>query len=352
MATLFRARTRSTAAYLVPLVGTLAVVLLEVGPAPLPDSAMPLMLLLVVTVSGWWGGLGPALVAAACALLAEDYFDFAPYSLYIRTADEALDLLAFVPIAVLVGWLNGRLRAALRRAEAERATAQAAVRARDEALAVVSHDLRTPMTAIQASVAALQDAPDGLPEAQRRRLLANIGAEADRLSRFITEALALGRLDAGVAPRLAPNDLGEIVSAVLDRCEPLLERRPLTYQVADDLPPVRCDPALLEQALTNLLDNVAAHTPPGAPMALCARPDDGHLRFELSDAGPGIPTEARERVFSRFERLTHVGSGAGLGLALARAAVEAQGGQLWVEDSSLGGACFVLRLPLAHRPGR
>jgi two-component system OmpR family sensor kinase len=102
---------------------------------------------------------------------------------------------------------------------------------------------------------------------------------------------------------------------------------------------------LLDQALTVLIENVAVHTPAGSPLALDGAVQGGALWLRVSDAGPGIPAQDRARIFDKYERLDHVGSGVGLGLTIARAAVEAQRGQLFVEDSLLGGACFTIKIP-------
>jgi two-component system sensor histidine kinase KdpD len=322
----------------------LVVSLLASGPA---TTVAPLLFLGAVALSGWYGGLRPALLATALGFMALDYFFETPtYSLEVSEVGTLLNSLAYVVIAVLFGLLNAQLRAARMRTERALAEAQEAVRARDDALAAVSHDMRTPLTAIRATVAALQEADDAQPRDIRRHLLGNIAAESERLEHFIRDALALTRIESGAQPVKTLNAPGEIVSAILDRHMPLLGGRTIAFDVPDTLPLMRFDAGLLEQAVGNLLNNVAAHTPPGAGVSITGRLDgSGRLRLEIADAGPGIPAADRERIFRRFERLQVRGPGAGLGLALARAATEAQGGQLWVEGSAMGGACFVLCLP-------
>jgi two-component system sensor histidine kinase KdpD len=291
-------------------------------------------------------------VATALGFLALDYFFELPaYSFAVSDPRTLLDSLAYVITAVLLGSLNAQLRRARARAEAALVEARAAVRARDEALAAVSHDMRTPLTAIRATVAALEEADDTVTAETRRRLLGNIAAESLRLERFIADALALGRIEAGIKPNRTLNAPGEIVSAILDRRMPMLAGRNITFDVPDTLPLLYFDAALLEQALGNVLDNVAAHTPPGTQLSITGGIDKtGELRLEVSDAGPGVPPTDRERIFRKFERLQDAAPGAGLGLTIARAATEAQGGHLWVESSSLGGARFVLCLPDAQTP--
>jgi len=225
--------------------------------------------------------------------------------------------------------------------------AETALHARDEALAIVSHDLRTPLTAIKTSVSTLRKPGAPLTDSTRLELLGTIEAEADRLVHFVSDALAISRLEAGINPDRQWNALGELVSAVLDRCGPVLGERPVTFDVPDTLPLVRFDAGLFDQALSNIIENVGVHTPPGTPVSIIGRIEAGGVRVEVSDAGPGIPLTERQRVFAKFERLADSGFGTGLGLAIARAAAEAQGGQLHIEDSPLGGVRFVLAVPNA-----
>jgi two-component system sensor histidine kinase KdpD len=301
------------------------------------------MFLAAVGISGWYGGLGPALFATAFGALVIDYFFELPrYQVQVTNGQTFTDLLSFLLVAVLLGSLNARLRLSNTRLRAERDRAQAAVEARDDLMATVSHELRTPLTAIKTSVYSLRDRSAAVPAEKRDVLLGTIEAEADRLAHFVAGALALRRLENGLTPHWQPSTPAEVASAVLDRCLPLLGSRAIHFSVADDLPTVRIDPALLDQALTALVENVAIHTPPESPLwieaAVCGR----DLRLEVTDAGPGIPLSARQRVFGKYERLVPTSPGAGLGLAIARAAVEAQGGRLWIEDSAPGGARFVV----------
>jgi two-component system sensor histidine kinase KdpD len=285
-------------------------------------------------------------VSVVGGFLALDFFfEYPPYTFEVTALGTSLDLLAFLGVAILVGTLNARLRIARQRAWTAREEAEAALHARDEALAIVSHDLRTPLTAIKTSVSTLRKPGAPLTDNTRFELLGTIESEADRLVHFVSDALAMTRLEAGIAPDRQWNALGEIVSAVLDRCGPVLGERPITFDVPDTLPLARFDAGLLDQALSNVLENVGVHTPPGSPLAIVGRIDGGHVRLEVSDGGPGIPADARTRVFDKFQRLRDDGFGTGLGLSIARAATEAQGGHLRIADSPLGGARFVMLVP-------
>jgi len=316
------------------------------------DSIAALLFLAAVGVAGWYGGLGPALTATAFGALAIDYFFESPGGTLQITNDNTLAyLLSFLLVAILIGSLNARLRLSNTRLRAERDHAKAALEARDDLMAAVSHELRTPLTAIKTSVYSLRDRAAQLSAGKRETLLSNIEAEADRLARFVGAALALRRLENGVNPRWELSSPGEVASAVLDRCLPLLGDRPVRFVVADGLPSVRVDAGLLDQALTALLENAAVHTPPGTPVTIEGDIVGRDLRLSVSDAGPGVPEDDRERIFDKYQRLNDTTPGVGLGLAIARAAVEAQGGRLWVEDRPQGGARFLLVIPHAvHRP--
>jgi two-component system sensor histidine kinase KdpD len=331
------------------LIAALSVGLATVVAMPFyPQAAVfpALLQLASVAANASLGGVGPAIVATIGGVLALDYFfENEQYSFFASDFGTPIDLVAFLFVAALLGGLNVRLRAARQRANSARQQAELALKARDEALAIVSHDLRTPLTAIKTSVSTLRKPGAPLADSTRGELLGTIEAEADRLVHFVSDALAMSRLESGIAPDRQWNALGEIVSAVLDRITPLLGDRPVTFDVPDTLPLARFDAGLLDQALSNVLENVGIHTPPGTPVTIVGRIVDSEVRVEVSDGGPGIPVDQRDRIFDKFERIAEGGFGTGLGLAIARAATEAQGGHVRIEDSPLGGARFVVLVP-------
>jgi K+-sensing histidine kinase KdpD len=183
-----------------------------------------------------------------------------------------------------------------------------------------------------------------LPD-KRESLLANVASESDRLVRFVADALALTRLENAPPVHLEWNDLGEVVWASLARCEPLLGSRPITLAVSNELPLARFDAGLLDQAVTALLENVAAHTPTDSPVWIEGEAQGGEVRLAICDAGPRIPAIERERILAKYERLDTRRPGVGLGLAVARAAIQVQGGRSWAEASPYGGARLVIGVP-------
>ncbi len=306
----------------------------------------PLYFLAAVAISGWYGGLAPALLATGIGFLSLDYYFETPrFSWDVSQVSTPVALVGFLVVAAALGSMNARLRLAHDRAQDARAAAERALVARDEALTIVSHDLRTPLTTITTSVATLRSPTAQLSEATRQDLLRSIEIEAERLSHFVRDALALSRLESGIVANAEWNNAEEVIAASLEHVFGGLSSRPITVDVPPTLPLARFDAALLDQALTNILANADVHTPPGSPIVVSAGAEGRWLHIEVSDAGPGVPPEARQRIFQKFERLERAGRGAGLGLAIARAATEAQGGRLTVDDSPLGGARFVVYLP-------
>ena len=204
-------------------------------------------------------------------------------------------------------------------------------------LRAISHDLRSPLTAIVAAADALE--PGELSDV--------IAHESHRLSRLVDDLLDLSRLEAGAAePQMRWCALEEVIEAAVTV---LPHDVPLDLDIEDDLPMVQADPAQLERVFANLLDNARRHGV-GHPIALRARRVGHRIRVRVSDRGPGIPQGALERVFEPFHREGGAdGGGAGLGLAIARGFIEANGGRLWAESLPDQGASFVCELPLRVR---
>jgi two-component system, OmpR family, sensor histidine kinase KdpD len=218
-------------------------------------------------------------------------------------------------------------------------------------LRAVSHDLRSPLTAISAAGEAVASA--SLSEEERKEMAAVIGEETRRLSRLVDNLLDLSRLEAGAAePRREWMSVEEVISSALEELAPGAEDFALS--IDRDLPLVRADSAQLERAFVNVLENARRHSA-GHPVSVRARAvrplagEGGRLIVRVVDRGPGIPPAQLERVFEPFYRAGTAQSGhrgSGLGLAIARGFTEANGGRLHVESLPEQGATFVFELPL------
>jgi two-component system sensor histidine kinase KdpD len=223
-------------------------------------------------------------------------------------------------------------------------------RMRTALLAAVSHDLRTPLASIKASVSTLRQTDVAWTAADEEALLATIEDGADRLDALIGNLLDMSRLATGsLEPFLRPTSVEEVAPAALLGLAPASSVR---MAVPDDLPLVRTDPVLLERVLANLFANALAHSPEGRPPALHAYPAGDTVLLEVADHGPGVADEFKLRMFEPFERLGErvSGTGVGLGLAVAKGFLAAMGGSVVATDTPGGGLTVQVILPVAATP--
>ena len=212
----------------------------------------------------------------------------------------------------------------------------------------VTHDFRTPLASIKAGVTSLLDRSVEHDPHQERELLTTILEETDRLNRLVGNILDLARIRAGaLTPTRHEAGLDEIAEAVVARLAPRLDWVRVVLDIADDVPSVAVDEMQLDQVMTNLLENAARHSPPDGEIRLSVAPADDAVVVRVSDRGPGIAEDDRERVFEAFYRgaSSPDSPGTGLGLAIANAIVTAHGGRIWIEDAPGGGTCFVFEIP-------
>ncbi|MCF3933713.1 sensor histidine kinase KdpD [Acuticoccus sp. M5D2P5] len=221
-------------------------------------------------------------------------------------------------------------------------------------LSSVSHDLRTPLVSIIGAVSTLEALGGDMSERDRAELLKTVAAEAGRLNRFIQNLLDMTRLGYGaLAVRREWLDLGDIVAAARERLKGRLDGITVAVQIAPEVAMVEADPTLLEQALVNLLDNAARFSPPGEAVSVSAERRGNRLVLAVSDHGPGVPPDRRDRVFDLFWRAENAdrqSAGTGLGLAIVRGFVEAMGGRVTVGERDGGGARFEINLPQPAMP--
>jgi len=224
-------------------------------------------------------------------------------------------------------------------------------RMRTALLAAVSHDLRTPLASIKASVSTLRQTDVSWEAADEAALLATIERSSDRLDALIGNLLDMSRLTAGsLQPFLRPTAIDEVAPVALRGLDAGTRMR---LMVPDDLPLVRTDPGLLERVLANLFANALGYSPPGRDPELHARQDDGGVLLEIADHGRGVPDELKEQMFEPFQRLDGRGGGPGtpggigLGLAVVRGFLDIMGGSVEPADTPGGGLTMRVRLPAA-----
>jgi two-component system sensor histidine kinase KdpD len=221
-------------------------------------------------------------------------------------------------------------------------------RIRTSLLAAVSHDLRTPLAAIKASVTSLRSTDVAWSKEDEEGLLESIEEGADRLDQLVGNLLDMSRLQTGtVEPLIRDTGLDEVVLRALSG----VPADSVELDVPETLPFVAADPGLLERSVANVVENAVKYSPPGTPVLVRGSALGQRVELRIVDRGPGVADEDKERIFAPFQRQgdTPRGNGVGLGLAVARGFAEAMGGTLDAEDTPGGGLTMVLSLPAASQ---
>jgi two-component system sensor histidine kinase KdpD len=218
---------------------------------------------------------------------------------------------------------------------------------RSALLQAVSHDLRTPLAGIKASINSLRQPDVSWTPEETAEFLTTVEDETDRLTNLVDNLLDMSRIHAqAVAPTLRPTTLDEVVPAALTSLGP--RAHDVVVDVPETVPPVDADPALLERVVANLVDNAITHGDSTCPVHVEAGVVAGRVLLRVVDRGKGIPVRDRERIFHPFQRLGDTaprrGAGVGLGLAVARGFTRAMGGELTIEDTPGGGTTMVVEL--------
>ncbi|MDH6218827.1 sensor histidine kinase KdpD [Streptomyces pseudovenezuelae] len=222
-------------------------------------------------------------------------------------------------------------------------------RIRTALLAAVSHDLRTPLAGIKAAVSSLRSHDVAWSEEDRAELLEGIEEGADRLDHLVGNLLDMSRLQTGtVTPLIREIDLDEVVPMALVG----VPEDSVDLDVPETLPMVAVDPGLLERSVANLVENAVKYSPQGKQVLVAASAIADRVEVRVVDRGPGVPDDAKDRIFEPFQRYGDAprGAGVGLGLAVARGFAEAMGGTLNAEDTPGGGLTMVLSLRAAGSP--
>lgn len=362
-----------------------AVALLALLRGVLNPTSTGFALLLIVLFTATALGSGPALLASLIGVVCFNFFFLPPYgTLSISDPQNWVALGAFLITALTAGWLSASVRTRAEEAEAgqveikrlyEELQASFQLASHAEALRqserlksalldAVTHDIRTPLTAIKASVTTLLDEQKGktfddelvsLDAATRRDMLEVINEESDRLNRFVEGLIELARIEAGeMQLRWRWSTIDEIIRTTLVRAESLTRNHNLRIDIAEEMPLVRVDSRAVSEVIYTLLDNAAKYSPLSTTIKIAAQHVDESVLVSVEDEGQGIPRDLRARVFDKFFRATRDGdrnayqpTGTGMGLAIAKGIIEAHNGQIWIEDKESGrGTRFLLALPI------
>ncbi|MFC4259735.1 DUF4118 domain-containing protein [Marinobacter lacisalsi] len=318
----------------------------------LPVGGLALVFVTAVVWLAARTGVYAGLLASVVSFLVYNFgFTEPRFTFHITNPDELATVLFFLLVAVIVGHLAGRLRTQLE-AERRARVAEETERLRSAMLSSISHDLRTPLSSMIGSASSLLSLHDQMSEEDRTSLLEAILAEGQRLDRYIRNLLDMTRLGHGTLKIerdwIAVTDL---LASALRRTRKVLEDVDVRLRIDDNLPLIYVHPALIEQALVNILENAGRYAPAGTVVTISAAWQDHHAVLVISDQGAGIPEHLRQRVFERFftgDSGPHADQGGtGLGLAISQGLVRAHGGEvLVVEPESGEGARFEIRLPV------
>lgn len=247
-----------------------------------------------------------------------------------------------------------QIAALIEHARLQRESVQVEVLRRTDALRAalissISHDLRTPLASIKAAASSLLQNDVQWDEEARGSFAQAIEREADRLNRLVENLLDMSRIEGGaLRPEKEWYPLDELLHDVVDRLRKPLEGRRVTLDIPGGLPPVKLDYLMIDQVLTNLLENALRYTPAGTPITITVQAKATEVTTSVADRGPGIPPGDLERIFDKFYRVSgraRDAGGSGLGLSVSRGLVEAHGGHIWVENRPQGGALFRFTLP-------
>ena len=343
-------------------VGAIAVVTVALVPFRqyLNATEVALTLLLIVLLAATLFGSRAGLAAALTGIISFNFFFLPPYYTFnIAGADNWVAFGAFLITALIAGQLSGYARRRAEESEArqrkieglydelrdafEQASEAEALRRSEKLksalLDAVTHDLRTPLTSIKASVTTLlSDADAELDGDSRKEFLEIIDEETDRLNDFVEGIVGMAKLEAGsVELRASISSIDEIIANAVERARQQIVDHQLEISVAADLPNILIDAASISQVIYTLLDNASKYSPKGSRVRLSAITTSGSkVRIIVEDQGRGIAKEDRESVFDKFFRVdAHAeGAGLGLGLTIARGIIESQHGRIWIEDGS------------------
>ena len=303
-------------------------------------------LLVVFLIASRWGR-GPSILASVLGVLAANYFFTVPYyTLSVASPQDVLTLVVFLIVAETTSRLTiERLR--LQREMADTEILRRTDEVKSVLLSAVSHDLRTPLSAIRMAATGLLQPGGRWDDDARRELLETIDSEASRLSRLVGNLLDLSRIEAGVLrPVKEPQEVQEVVARAVDAMHDRLRAHRVHVDVPPDVPLVPMDLTLIENVLVNLLDNSVRNAPEGTAIRVIARWEPGAVVVRLENDGPPIPPELSGEIFKRFVSAEPNRQGTGLGLAICRGLIEAHGGRIWVDRPGGVGARFAFSLPV------
>ena len=307
--------------------------------------------LLSVVVIALCFSRGASILSALLSVAAFDFMFVPPQGTF--TINDIQYLLTFA-IMLAVALIISGLMESRRRQDRQRAALELQTdteRIRSTLLASISHDLRTPLAVMTGASSSLVEAGNRMSGEERAALATSIYGQARQMSEQVSKILEMTRLESGgIKVNFDWASMAEIVGSVLARLSERLAQHRIVVDIPEDLPLVRMDETLIAQALVNLLENAARHTPPGTLVQIRAQNMGFEIIVTVEDFGHGIPAGDLDRLFTKFERGASESGGVGLGLAIGRAILHLHKGRVWADNLPDGGIAFRFALPLEDAP--
>lgn len=330
-----------------------------------PITVALIFLLFVLFIATIYGSK-PAILASIAAMFSLNFFFLPPvWTLTIADPENWIALLAFLVVSLTAGQLSAKAKNRAEEAEklynelqeAFEITSRAEAFKQNEKLKsalldAVTHDLRTPLTSIKASVTMLieENQDDALhitlePQG-RRELLEVIDEETDRLNSFVESMVEVAKIEAGEFHlRKTPTEIDDIVSSALQRAKSFTENHPVKLSIQPNLPEILVDAKAIAEVVYNLLDNAVKYSPSESSITISAKQIEDYVEIAVEDEGAIIPVEERNKIFQKFYRTNKSKKGFGMGLAIVRGIIESHGGKVWVETGKNGNR-FAFELPV------
>ncbi len=334
----------------------------------LNSTTVALAFLLIVLFSATFFGRNPALLSSFLAMLCFNYFFLPPVRTWqISEPQNLIAWGAFTITAVIAGELSAYARRRAREAERLYDELQKAFETASKAEAIkqseklktalldaVTHDLRTPLTSIKASVTMLLEENSAesihitLEREGRTELLEVINEETDRLNNFIQSMVEVAKLEAGeFSLRKSEIEVAEIIEHTLQRSESITANHRIQLSLSKKLTKVSIDEKAVSEAIYNLIENAVKYSPNNSIIKIDAKIVADDLIISVEDEGKGIAENERDKIFQKFYRGNKKVKGFGMGLAIVRGIIEAHNGKIWVEKGNIG-AKFVFQLPIKN----
>ncbi len=305
-------------------------------------------LLITVSLIAMFFDIGPVLLAAFLSAMVWNYFFIPPrFTFAIQSTENVILFLMYFVIALINGALTYKIRDAEKKAN-KKTEKENTLKLYNTLLNSLSHELRTPISAIIGAADTLQEEKNKLSENNRSELISEIAKASMRLNRQVGNLLNMSRLESGfLQPKADWCDISELVYDVVNQLKDILNNKPVEVQIKEHMPLVKLDYGLLEQVLLNLIHNAAVYIPKYAVITVRASVNKEHaLVLVVEDTGNGFPENEIEHVFDKFYRLKNTNTGGtGLGLSIVKGFVEAMKGSVKLENGEEYGAKFTIEIP-------